>query len=98
MAILDPNIPIRIIVHDSFHNTILDGRALHTIFGLSMIWGGLKGIDPTPIPRELPPGTGEEDESNSEVLWNGNQSQFPKITGLGQMELRVAQVSLKIGI
>ncbi len=32
--------------------------------------GGSRGTaDPTPIPRELPPGTGEEDESNSEGWW-----------------------------
>ena len=46
--------------------------------------GGLKGtVDPTPIPRELPPGTGEEDESNSEVLWNGNQESISKNNWIG---------------
>ena len=38
--------------------------------GLSIVWGGLVGdSDPTPTPRELPPSTGEEDESDSERWW-----------------------------
>ena len=39
-------------------------------FGLVMIKAGFaESADPTPIPRELPLETGEEDESNSEVWW-----------------------------
>ena len=56
--------------HDSFHYTILDGGLIFQFLGLSMIRGGLRGTaDTAPIPREIPPGTGEEDESNSEGWW-----------------------------
>ena len=83
-GVIDPDYPFESLFMIAFIIPFLIGGLFIQFFGLSMIWGGLKGtVDPTPIPRELPPGTGEEDESNSEVLWNGNQESISKNNWIG---------------
>ena len=67
---IDPDYPFESLFMIVFTIPFLMAGLLVQFFGLSMIRGGLRGTaDTTPIPRELPPGTGEEDESNSEGWW-----------------------------
>ena len=82
---IDPDYPFESLFMIVFTIPFLMAGLLVQFFGLSMIRGGLRGTaDTTPIPRELPSGTGEgsnpileemrrrrvsEDESNSEGWW-----------------------------
>ena len=82
---IDPDYPFESLFMIIFSIPFLMAGLLVQFFGLSMIRGGLRGTtDTTPIPRELPSGTGEgknpileemrrrrvsEDESNSEGWW-----------------------------
>ena len=82
---IDPDYPFESLFMIVFTIPFLMAGLLVQFFGLKMISGGLRGTaDTTPIPRELPSGTGEgsnpileemrrrrvsEDESNSEGWW-----------------------------
>ena len=82
---IDPDYPIESLFMIIFSIPFLMAGLLVQFLALSMISGGLRGTtDTTPIPRELPSGTGEgsnpileemrrrrvsEDESNSEGWW-----------------------------
>ena len=84
-GVIDPDYPFESLFMIVFSIPFLMAGLLAQFFGLSMIRGGLRGTaDTTPIPRELPSGTGEgsnpileemrrrrvsEDESNSEGWW-----------------------------
>ena len=81
----DPDYPFESLFMIVFTIPFLMAGLLVQFFGLKMISGGIRGTaDTTPIPRELPSGTGEgsnpileemrrrrvsEDESNSEGWW-----------------------------
>ena len=83
-GVIDPDYPFESLFMIAFTIPFLIVGLFIQFFGLSMIWGGLRGTaDPIPIPRELPPGLGEEDESNSEGLWNGNQEPISKNNWIG---------------
>ena len=67
---IDPDYPFESLFMIVFTIPFLLAGLLVQFFGLSMIRAGLSGTaDTTPIPRELPPETSEEDESNSEGWW-----------------------------
>ena len=67
---IDPDYPFESLFMIIFSIPFLMAGLAVNFFGLSMVWGGLVGAsDPTPTPRELPPSTDEEDESNSEGWW-----------------------------
>ena len=67
---IDPDYPFESLFVIVFTIPFFMAGLAINFFGLSMVWGGLVGTsDPTPTPRELPPSTGEEDESNSERWW-----------------------------
>ena len=82
---IDPDYPFESLFMIVFTIPFLMAGLLVQFFGLKMISVGLRGTaDTTPIPRELPSGTGEgsnpileemrrlrvsEDESNSEGWW-----------------------------
>ena len=82
---IDPDYPFESLFAIIFSIPFLMAGLLVQFLALSMISGGLRGTtDTTPIPRELPSGTGEgsnpileemrrrrvsEDESNSEGWW-----------------------------
>ncbi len=82
---IDPSYPFESLFMIVFTIPFLMAGLLVQFFGLKMISGGLRGTaDTTPIPRELPSGTGQgsnpileemrrrrvsEDESNSEGWW-----------------------------
>ena len=69
-GVIDPDYPLASLFMIAFTIPFLMGGLLIQFFGLRMIRGGLRGtVEPTSIPRELPPGTGEGDESNSEGWW-----------------------------
>jgi len=69
-GVIDPDYPLESLFMIAFTIPFLMGGLLFQFFGLSMIRGGLRGtVEPTSIPRELPPSTGEGDESNSEGWW-----------------------------
>ena len=58
---IDPDYPIESLFMIIFSIPFLMAGLLVQFFGLSMIRGGLRGTtDTTPIPRELPPGTGQD--------------------------------------
>ena len=83
-GIIDPDYPFESLFMIAFTMPFLIGGLFVQFFGLSMIWRGLReAADPTPIPREKPPGLGEADGSNSEVLWNGNQELISKNNWIG---------------
>ena len=57
----DPDYPFESLFMIIFSIPFLMAGLLVQFFGLSMIRGGLRGTtDTTPIPRELPPGTGQD--------------------------------------
>ena len=82
---IDPDYPFESLFMIVFTIPFLMAGLLVQFFGLKMISVGLRGTaDTTPIPRDLPSGTGEgsnpileemrrrrvsEDESNSEGWW-----------------------------
>ncbi|MGB0832720.1 MAG: hypothetical protein ACPGRV_02880 [Candidatus Thalassarchaeaceae archaeon] len=69
-GVIDPAYPFESLFMIVFSIPFLMAGLAVNFFGLSMVWGGLVGAsDPTPTPRELPPSTDEEDESNSEGWW-----------------------------
>ena len=58
---IDPYYPFESLLMIIFSIPFLMAGLLVQFFGLSMIRGGLRGTtDTTPIPRELPPGTGQD--------------------------------------
>ena len=58
---IDPDYPFESLFMIIFSIPFLMAGLLVQFFGLSMISGGLRGTaDTTPIPRELPPGTGQD--------------------------------------
>ena len=58
---IDPDYPFESLFMIAFTIPFLIGGLFIQFLGLSMIWGGLRGTaDTTPIPRELPPGTGQD--------------------------------------
>ena len=58
---IDPDYPFESLFMIIFSIPFLMAGLLVQFFGLSMIRGGLRGTaDTTPIPRELPPGTGQD--------------------------------------
>ena len=58
---IDPDYPFESLFMIIFSIPLLMAGLLVQFFGLSMIRGGLRGtMDTTPIPRELPPGTGQD--------------------------------------
>ena len=58
---IDPDYPFESLFMIIFTIPFLMAGLLVQFFGLSMIRGGLIGTtDTTPIPRELPPGTGQD--------------------------------------
>ena len=84
-GVIDPDYPFESLFMIVFSIPFLMAGLFVQFFGLKMISGGIRGTaDTTPIPRELPSGTGEgrnpileemrrrrvsEDESNSEGWW-----------------------------
>tara|TARA_B100000482_G_C12433023_1_gene229872 strand:- start:160 stop:528 length:369 start_codon:yes stop_codon:yes gene_type:complete len=84
-GIIDPDYPFESLFMIVFSIPFLMAGLFVQFFGLKIISGGIRGTaDTTPIPRELPSGTGEgsnpileemrrrrvsEDESNSEGWW-----------------------------
>ena len=84
-GVIDPDYPFESLFMIVFSIPFLMAGLLVQFFGLKMISGGIRGTaDTTPIPRELPSGTGggsnpileemrrrrvSEDESNSEGWW-----------------------------
>ena len=57
----DPDYPFESLFMLIFSIPFLMAGLFVQFFGLSMISGGLRGTaDTTPIPRELPPGTGQD--------------------------------------
>ena len=67
---IDPDYPFESLGMIIFSIPFLMAGLAVNFLGLSIVWGGLVGdSDPTPTPRELPPSTGEEDESDSERWW-----------------------------
>ena len=60
-GIIDPDYPFESLFMLIFSIPFLMAGLFVQFFGLSMISGGLRGTaDTTPIPRELPPGTGQD--------------------------------------
>ena len=58
---IDPDYPVESLFMIIFSIPFLMAGLLVQFLGLSMISGGLRGTtDTTPIPRELPPGTGQD--------------------------------------
>ena len=58
---IDPDYPFESLLMIIFSIPFLMAGLLVQYFGLKMISGGLGGTaDTTPIPRELPPGTGQD--------------------------------------
>ena len=58
---IDPDYPFESLFMIIFSIPFLMAGLLVQFFALSMISGGLRGTtDTTPIPRELPPGTGQD--------------------------------------
>ena len=58
---IDPDYPFESLFMIIFSIPFLMAGLLVQFFGLSMIDGGIRGTaDTTPIPRELPPGTGQD--------------------------------------
>ena len=58
---IDPDYPFESLVMIIFSIPFLMAGLAVNFLGLSMISGGLRGTtDTTPIPRELPPGTGQD--------------------------------------
>ena len=58
---IDPDYPFESLFAIIFSIPFLMAGLFVNYLGLSMIMGGLGGTaDPTPIPRELPPGTGQD--------------------------------------
>ena len=58
---IDPDYPFESLLMIIFSIPFLMAGLLVQFFGLKMISGGLGGTaDTTPIPRELPPGTGQD--------------------------------------
>ena len=69
-GVIDPAYPFESLFIIVFTIPFLMAGLAVNFLGLSIVWGGLvEDSDPTPTPRELPPSTGEEDESNSERWW-----------------------------
>ena len=69
-GVIDPAYPFESLFIIVFTIPFLMAGIALNFFGLSIVWGGLVGAsDPTPTPRELPPSTGEEDESDSDRWW-----------------------------
>ena len=84
-GVIDPDYPFESLFMIIFSIPFLMAGLFVQFFGLKIISGGIRGTaDTTPIPRELPSGTGEgsnpileemrrrrvsEDESNSEGWW-----------------------------
>tara|TARA_B100000214_G_C23862934_1_gene578954 strand:+ start:158 stop:526 length:369 start_codon:yes stop_codon:yes gene_type:complete len=69
-GVIDPAYPFESLFIIVFTIPFLMAGLALNFFGLSIVWGGLVGAsDPTPTPRELPPSTGEEDESDSDRWW-----------------------------
>ena len=82
-GVIDPDYPFESLFMIAFTIPFLIAGLFVQFFGLSMIWGGLRGTtDPTPIPRE-PHTFFLSDESNSEGLWNGNQESISKNNWIG---------------
>ena len=60
-GVIDPGYPFESLFMIIFSIPFLMAGLLVQFLGLSMISGGLRGTtDTTPIPRELPPGTGQD--------------------------------------
>ena len=60
-GVIDPDYPFESLFMIIFSIPFLMAGLFVQFFGLSMIRGGLRGTtDTTPIPRELPPGTGQD--------------------------------------
>ena len=58
---IDPDYPVESLFMIIFSIPFLMAGLAVNFLGLSMISGGLRGTtDTTPIPRELPPGTGQD--------------------------------------
>lgn len=58
---IDPDYPFESLLMIIFSIPFLMAGLAVNFLGLSMLWGGLVGAsDPTPTPRELPPGTGQD--------------------------------------
>ena len=58
---IDPDYPFESLFMIIFSIPFLMAGLAVNFVGLSMLWGGLVGAsDPTPTPRELPPGTGQD--------------------------------------
>ena len=58
---IDPDYPFESLLMIIFSIPFLMAGLAVNFVGLSMLWGGLVGAsDPTPTPRELPPGTGQD--------------------------------------
>ena len=58
---IDPDYPFESLFMIIFSIPFLMAGLAVNFLGLSMLWGGLVGAsDPTPTPRELPPGTGQD--------------------------------------
>ena len=58
---IDPDYPFESLLMIIFSIPFLMAGLLVQFLGLSMISGGVRGTtDTTPIPRELPPGTGQD--------------------------------------
>ncbi len=58
---IDPDYPFESLFAIIFSIPFLMAGLAVNFLGLSMLWGGLVGAsDPTPTPRELPPGTGQD--------------------------------------
>ena len=69
-GVIDPAYPFESLFIIVFTIPFLMAGLALNFFGLSIVWGGLVGAsEPTSTPRELPPRTGEEDESDSDRWW-----------------------------
>ena len=60
-GVIDPDYPFESLFMIVFSIPFLMAGLFVQFFGLKMISGGIRGTaDTTPIPRELPPGTGQD--------------------------------------
>ena len=60
-GVIDPDYPFESLFMIIFSIPFLMAGLFVQFFGLKMISGGIRGTaDTTPIPRELPPGTGQD--------------------------------------
>ncbi len=95
-GVIDPDYPLESLFMIAFTIPFLMGGLLVQFLGLSMIRGGLSGtVEPTSIPRELPPSLvvpeekgwwegddGSEEEYDGSISWKLNVSKLIQLLPL----------------